>query len=109
MDAAPDLDPRTLDDIVAHTEVLATALSPWRARPDGSYDFGGVLVRLFGRMVEHLVLQLNRTPNKHQLAFTSLLGAKRIAPRAARVPVTFTLSQGEGTAEIPANAQVAAT
>src|SRR4029079_2253889 len=108
---APKLDDRSLDDIVAQTESLTTAYTaqtqygPWRASSDGTLDLGGALIRLFGRMVDHLVQPLNLVPNKHQLAFTQLLGAAPIPPRAARAAITFQLAPGDGTNEVPAGAQ----
>lgn len=112
-DPAPKLDPRSHDDVIAQTEALAIAytaeVGPWRPRSDGTRDFGGVLIRLFGGMVDHLIAQLNRAPDKHRAAFTALLGARRIPPRPARVPVTFTRVDRSGAAEVPAGAQVAAT
>lgn len=110
---APKLDDRSLDDIVAQTESLTTAYTaqtqygPWRASSDGTLDLGGALIRLFGRMVDHLIQQLNLVPGKHQLAFTQLLGATPIPPRAARAAVAFQLAPGDGTSEVPAGAQVA--
>lgn len=110
---APKLDKRSLDEVVAQTEALATAYTtqvphgPWRPSGDAALDFGGALIRLFGRMVDHLIKQLNQVPDKHQLAFTSLLGAVAIPPRAARAPITFRLADGDGTGEVPAGAEVA--
>ncbi len=66
-------------------------------------------MRLFAGMVDHLIAQLNRAPDKHRAAFTALFGARRIPPRPARVPVTFTRADRSGVAEVPAGAQVAAT
>jgi uncharacterized phage protein gp47/JayE len=112
---APKLDTRSLDEVVAQTEALTTAYTaetpagPWRPSTDGPLDFGGVLIRLFGRMVDHLIKQLNLAPNKHQLAFTGLIGAVAIPPRAARAPITFRLAPGDGTSEVPAGTQVAST
>lgn len=112
---APKLDARSPDDVVAQTEALAIAYTagltpgPWRPRTDGTLDFGAVLVRLFGGMVDHLIAQLNRAPDKHRAAFTALLGARRTRPQPARVPVTFTRADRSGIAEVPAGAQVAAT
>ena len=110
---APKLDNRSFDEVVAQTEALATAYTaqlqdrPWRPSSDGTLDLGGALIRLFGRMVDHLIKQLNLVPNKHQLAFTGLIGAAPIPPRAARAAVTFQLAEGDGTSEVPAGAQIA--
>src|SRR5262249_60015022 len=101
---APKLDSRSHDDVVTQTEALAIAYTsaltpgPWRPRSDGTLDFGGVLVRLFGGMVDHLIAQLNRAPDKHRAAFAALLGARRTPARPARVPVTFTRASGSGLA-----------
>ena len=113
MNEAPDLDTRTYDDVIAQTEALAMAYTSdtqagsWQPRPDGTLDFGGVLVRLFATMVQHVTRQLNLVPYKHQLAFTHLLGASRTPPRAARAAVTFLLDDGARTAFVPVGAQVA--
>jgi hypothetical protein len=110
---APKLDKRSFDEVVANTEALAVAYTAqlpnqqWRASTDGTLDFGGALIRLFGRMIDHLIKQLNLVPNKHQLAFTGLIGAAPIPPRAARAAITFQLADGDGTSEVPAGAQVA--
>ena len=112
--APPKLDPRSFDEVVAQTEALTTAYTagapggPWRPAGDGTLDLGGALIRLFGRMVDHLIRQLNQVPDKHQRAFTGLIGAAPIPPRAARAAVTFVLTPGDGTSEVPAAAEVAA-
>jgi hypothetical protein len=109
----PKLDSRSIDEVVAQTEALATAYTAptrsgsWRPPSDGKLDFGGVLIRLFARMVDHLIKRLNQVPNKHQLAFTGLIGAAPIPPRAARAALTFELAPSDGTSEVPAGAQVA--
>src|SRR5262249_50865937 len=112
MDDAPDLDSRTLDDVIAQTEALATAYTapgPWRPRSDGTLDLGGALIRLFGAMVDHLIKQLNRVPDKHHRAFAGLLGARRIPARAARAAIVFQLDSGDRTTVVPAGAQIAGT
>lgn len=109
----PKLDNRSFDEVVADTEALATSYTAqlpdrqWQPSSDGTLDFGGTLIRLFGHMVDHLIQQLNRVPNKHQLAFTGLIGVAPIPPRAARAAITFQLADGDGTSEVPAGAQVA--
>src|SRR5215468_786019 len=110
---APKLDNRSFDEVVAQTEALVAAYtaqlpgSPWQPAGDGTLDLGGALIRLFGRMVDHLIQQLNLVPNKHQLAFTGLIGVAPVPPRAARAAITFQLADGDGTSEVPAGAQVA--
>lgn len=111
MDDAPELDPRSYDDVIAQTEALATAYTSgaWRPRKGGPLDLGGAMIRLFGSMVEHVIRQLNQVPDKHQRAFTGLLGAVRIAARAARAAITFQLDDGARTTTVPAGAQIAGT
>src|SRR5262249_48731430 len=115
---APKLDKRSFDEVVAHTETLVVwytaqqaqqAQQNYRCQPssNGTLDLGGALIRLFGRMVDPLIKQLNLVPNKHQLAFTGLIGVAPIPPRAARAAITFQLEDGDGTSEVPAGAQVA--
>lgn len=107
MDDAPKLDTRSYDDVVAQTEALATAYTSGAWRPSRDLDLGGALIRLFGTMVGHAIRQLNKVPDKHRRAFTGLLGAVRIAPRAARAAITFQLDDGTRTATVPAGAQIA--
>lgn len=106
---APKLDGRNYDDVVAQTEALAevyTAPDGWRPPADGSIDLGRALVRLFGSMVDHVITQLNKVPDKHHLAFTQLLGASRIPPAAARAAITFSLDETTRTTPVPAGAQI---
>lgn len=111
MTDTPQLDSRSYDDVVAQTEALATAYTSraWRPRRDDSLDVGGALIRLFGTMVDHVIKQLNRVPDKHQRAFTGLLGAVRLSARAARAAITFQLDDGARTTTVPAGAQIAGT
>ncbi|HEY0989756.1 MAG TPA: putative baseplate assembly protein [Kofleriaceae bacterium] len=107
---APDLDSRTIDDVVGQTEALAAAYTSGAWSPAAhSLDLGGVLIRLFGTMVDHAIKQLNRAPDKHRRAFTALLGARRIPARAARAAITFALDDGDRTTVVPAGAQISGT
>jgi hypothetical protein len=105
----PQLDSRSFDVVVAQTEALATVYTSgaWRPRRDGSLDLGGVVIRLFGAMVDHAIKQLNKVPGKYQRAFTELLGAVRLGARAARAAITFELDDGTRTTTVPAGAQIA--
>ncbi|MFP2903816.1 hypothetical protein ACLESD_01845, partial [Pyxidicoccus sp. 3LFB2] len=84
----PSIDSRTYEDLVAQTEALATHYAKWKPSP-GEPDPGSALIRVFARMLGHVITRLNQVPGKHHLAFLHLLGASRRPPRAARVPLTF--------------------
>ena len=108
---APKLDTRTYDDLVDQVETLAEATTPWRrAQPGESLDFGGALIRIFGRMMERTIARLNQVPEKNFLAFLDLLGTQILPPKPARVPLTFELAKGRSAPTvIPAGTRVAAT
>jgi hypothetical protein len=111
MSDTPQLDSRSYDDVVAQAEALAAAYTSgaWRPRRDGSLDLGGALIRLFGTMAAHVIKQLNKVPDRHQRAFTGLLGAVRLGARAARAAITFQLDDGARTPAVPAGAEIAGT
>ena len=108
---APKLDTRTYDDLVDQVETLAEANTPWRrAQPGEPLDFGGALIRIFGRMMERTIARLNQVPEKNFLAFLDLLGTQILPPKPARVPLTFELAKGRNAPTvIPAGTRVAAT
>lgn len=108
---APKLDTRTYDDLVDQVETLAEATTPWRrAQPGEPLDFGGALIRIFGRMMERTITRLNQVPEKNFLAFLDLLGTQILPPKPARVPLTFELAKGRNAPTvIPAGTRVAAT
>ena len=64
-------------------EILALAEDP--------ADFGMAFLKLAARMGEVILAQLNRVPEKNFLAFLDMLGIDLLPPKAARVPLTFTL------------------
>ncbi len=99
----PPIDARTYEDLVARTEALATQYSGWTP---GNRDPGSALIRVFARMLSHVLERLNRVPDKHRLAFLELLGASRQPPRAARVPLTFHLAPGATGATVPQGTSV---
>jgi Baseplate J-like protein len=106
---APLIDPRTYDDIVRRTAQLAGDFSGWRPAPDGQPDPGGALIGVFGRFAELVIERLNRSPDKHYLAFLNLVGAAPLPPRPARVPLTFNLAAGSPVdAAVPAGSLAAA-
>jgi len=67
------------------------------------------LVNIFARYCEIIITRLNQVPEKNFLAFLNLLGASRIPPQAARVPLTFFLAPGTKVhTVVPMATQVAA-
>ena len=55
-------------------------------------DPGVALVELFAWMTDIILYRLNRMPDKHYIKFMELIGMRLHEPEAARVPVTFWLS-----------------
>lgn len=67
------------------------------------------LVNIFARFSEIIIERLNQVPDKNFLAFLDLLGASRLPPQPARVPLTFSLAAGTTVdAVVPKRTQVAA-
>jgi Baseplate J-like protein len=112
----PKIDPRTaamLEQEVIRS--LVQRLPEFRVNSDNPNQpkaLGGnyrALVKIFARFGEIILQRLNQVPDKNFLAFLDLLGASRLPPQPARVPLTFTLATGstvEGV--VPAGTQVAA-
>ncbi len=107
----PKIDERTASDIARQVqELLKVYLKDYPA--DLSTTEGGVskaLISIFARFAEIIIQRLNQVPHKNLLAFLNLLGASRIPPQPARVPLTFTLTAGSVVDTIvPRGTQVAA-
>jgi hypothetical protein len=103
----PRIDPRGRDQLVAETEELAQALSPWQRPAAGPPDAGQALMRIFGRFAEIVVDRINRAPEKNYLAYLDLIGTTPIPPRPAGVPLTFTVAEGAPVAPVvPAGTRV---
>lgn len=78
------------------------------ALADDPADFGMAFLKLAARMGEVIGAQLNRVPEKNFLAFLDLLGIDLLPPRAARVPLTFTLvEKAPRDAIVPKHTRVA--
>ncbi len=82
-----------------------TLLPEW----DQADRMGGALISVFSRFAEIVIERLNRVPEKNFVAFLDLLGASRLPPQPARVPLTFTLAEGATVdVAVPAGTQVSA-
>ena len=106
-ESPPNIDNRTYEEIVAQTETLAQHFSDWRPLPDGQPDAGRSLIRIFGRMAALVSDRLNQSLQKNFLAYLDLIGTQLQPPRSARVPLTFTLTDGSQGTVVPAYTQVA--
>jgi hypothetical protein len=107
MPEAPKIDPRTAPDIAWQVRYFLEQYTG--AKFDSEKGAAAALISIFARYSELIVERLNRVPEKNFLAFLDLLGASPVAPQPARVPLTFTLSEGSNVdTVVPAETQVAA-
>ncbi len=111
----PRLDNRTSADIYNQALELAKYYCPewadkdWKPGHFNSDDPGLVIFKLFSKMSEHLVTQLNKIPDKHRIAFLDFMGIDLLAARPAQVPLTFYLAEGASGAEVPSGTAVASS
>lgn len=107
MSETPRQDPRDARAIVAQTEALVEAFTPWRRGPASDLDGIGALIRVFARMAARGVAALNEAPQFQIEALLELLGIRPLPPRAARVPLVFQLAEGATVdATVPVRTQV---
>ncbi len=103
---APPIDSRTSEDVVRQLLQLFRCYSGEAFSPNQGAS--RALVEIFGRYAELIIERLNQVPNKNQLAFLDLIGASLLPPQPARVPLTFSLSDGSVVdGLVPARTQVA--
>lgn len=108
---APILDDRKSIDIYKQSLALARYYCPewaekWQADFDPN-DPGMVILKLFSKITEHIINQLNRVPEKHRIAFLDFMGIDLLPAQAAKVPLTFYLAEGASRAYIPEGSSVA--
>ena len=109
----PKIDTRAAADISTELRGLLQVYAPaWKEfdpvslQPTGA---SAALIGVFARFSEIVIERLNQVPEKNFLAFLDLLGAARVPPQPARVPLTFTLAAGSIVdAKVPQGTQVAA-
>lgn len=109
----PPIDRRTATDLARDVQDLAAIYAPsWQEIDPATgraTGVGGALVGAFARFAEIIVQRLNQVPQKNFLAFLDLLGASRLPPQSARVPLTFSLAAASVVdARVPAGTQAAA-
>ncbi len=103
---APKIDSRTAETIAAQVQQL---LEQYTGETKDLEGTSGAIVNIFARFAEIIIERLNQVPNKNFLAFLDLLGASRLPPQPARVPLTFSLAAGTIIdAVVPKGTQVAA-
>jgi hypothetical protein len=114
---APKIDTRSAADISKQLQDLLQIYAPdwneFEVDPvTGNRQPKGISAALIGvcaRFSEIIIQRLNQVPDKNFLAFLNLLGASRLPPQPARVPLTFSLATGSTVdAVVPAGTQVAA-
>jgi predicted phage baseplate assembly protein len=106
--ALPDLnlDDRTFEDLYNEARRRIPAYTPeWTDHNDS--DPGITLLQLAAYFQEMIIWRLNRVPQKNYVKFLELVGLDLLPASPARADLTFTLSKGATSADIPAGAQVA--
>jgi baseplate J-like protein len=107
---SPPVDPRSPEQIIDDTSSLVQAYSGWRPRADSAPDAGSALVQIFGAMAAQVSTRVNKVPDNNFLAFLGMLGVSPRPPRAASVPLTFSLAPGAPAgARVPRGTLVGAT
>ncbi len=103
---APPIERRTAKDIADQVQEL---LEQYTGETKPLRGTRAALVKIFARFAEIIIERLNQVPDKNFLAFLDLLGASRLPPQPARVPLTFFLAAGTTVdAVVPKRTQVAA-
>jgi hypothetical protein len=110
---APPILARTVEDLrtdIAQKLSDNTGWQPVDPQSGAPDQVSEALIAIAARFGEIAIERLNQAPEKNLLAFLDLLGASRLPPEPARVPLTFTGSSGSTTdAVVPAGTQIAAT
>lgn len=109
----PKIDTRGARQIYEQAVRLAKIYCPeWdnilKDKPDED-DIGIVLLKLFSKLSETVIGQLNRIPEKHLLAFYDFIGIDHLPSSAAKAPLTLKLSEGSKEAFVPARTKVASS
>ena len=105
----PIIDPRNYETLVEQIKELLVkhyCKDEWDDIKSDKQAFA--LIHIFSRMMEITIQRLNRVPEKNLLTFLDLIGLQLFPPRVARVPLTFTMAEGESRYEkVPAGIQAA--
>ncbi len=68
-----------------------------------------IIFKVFSKMTEFLLVQANKIPDKYRLAFLDFIGLELLPSSPAKVPLTFSLSEGSSDAYVPAGTAVASS
>jgi predicted phage baseplate assembly protein len=88
------LDERTFQDLVDEAKRRIPRYCPEWTNHNIS-DPGVTLIELFAYMVDQLLYQVNRVPEKNYRTFLNMIGVQLAPPNAARAEVTFRLSAAQ--------------
>lgn len=110
----PVLDNRTSEDVYEQALELARYYCPELVIPEkkgyfDSDDPGLVILKLFSDMAENLIIQFNKIPDKHRLAFLDFMGIDILSAKPSKVPLTFYLAEGSSGNFVPQGTQVASS
>ncbi len=101
------LDERTFQDLVDEAKLRIPRYTPEWTNHNVS-DPGVTLIELFAYMVDQLLYQINRVPEKNYRTFLDVIGVRLAPPNAARAEVTFRLSAAQPTqVTIPKGTEIA--
>src|SRR5262249_62415658 len=99
-----NLDDRTFEQLYQELRRRIPAYTPeWTDHNDS--DPGVTLLQLAAHFQEMIVWRLNRVPQKNYQKFLELVGLDLLPAAPAHADLTFTLSKGATSAEIPAGTQ----
>jgi predicted phage baseplate assembly protein len=106
--AAPNLDDRTFDQILAQAKLLIPRYAPaWTNQSEA--DPGITLMELFAWMTEMMLYRLNQVPERNYIKFLELLGIELKPAEPATAELTFALTPSSpATVIIPQATQAAA-
>lgn len=90
----PKIDKRTYNEIIEEIKQKLPYYVPFLKFDEAQKDATGALIKIFAKMHEGTLKNLNGVPEKNYLAFLNMLGAKILPSEPARVPLTFKLSKG---------------
>lgn len=104
----PAIDSREARDVLKVLNERVPFYTPEWAGTDEA-DPGNALLKIFSYISDEVCKRLNQVPRQKFAAFLDMLGIQQQPARPARVPVTFTLSEGvEAEILIPQRTQAAA-
>ena len=90
---APNIETRTFRQWLEAARAKALVYTPeWNAMQEK--DGAQALLQVYLHLFEHVSRRLNRTPDKHLIAFLHHLGIRLQPAQSARAIVTFTLAEG---------------